>query len=407
MRSPKVILIYSTIRLYNGNSAASSRMTKYAKALSRNNTVYLFNLLDRKNISESAVTEIEKNIFQVGKTKKQFNKLVKIFTYPFEILKFTIDLYSFSLKIKSNKVFLLYPNTNPMLDFISVIYLIFIKKEKVFLEINEVRKYDSTIHNKTFKESPLLYLRARYFYMKFIFSEKLSKYFAGLVCISTNIEKYFSKYNRNTTIIPILCDSWTNTNGNFRKYDCNEKFMICFTGSVIIFKENLDLFIDSLKILKKSFDNFEFHLYGNSSVREIARLEQLIDKNDLKENVFYKGFVNQKELPEIYRNYHLLVSPRGNNLQNVYGFSTKIAEYMTSGVPFLVTDVSDNALFIKDGYNGFIVQADNIKIMSDKLLQIIENYNSYLPQIILNSKETVKEKLLFKNYSDQLENFLC
>lgn len=80
---------------------------------------------------------------------------------------------------------------------------------------------------------------------------------------------------------------------------------------------------------------------------------------------------------------------------------------MTSGVPFLVTDVSDNALFIKDGYNGFIVQADNIKIMSDKLLQIIENYNSYLPQIILNSKETVKEKLLFKNYSDQLENFLC
>jgi len=102
----------------------------------------------------------------------------------------------------------------------------------------------------------------------------------------------------------------------------------------------------------------------------------------------------------------LLIIPRPLNLQTKYGFSTKLSEYLISGVPVLVTNVSDNSLYIKDGYNGFIVEPGNYKKMGEKILYVISNYNKLKKTISMNAYQTAKEYFNYSNYSKDIFNFI-
>jgi glycosyltransferase involved in cell wall biosynthesis len=100
------------------------------------------------------------------------------------------------------------------------------------------------------------------------------------------------------------------------------------------------------------------------------------------------------------------VIPRGFTLQNNYGFSTKLSDYLDHGKPILITDVSDNHLFIKDGINGFIVPTDDNEKMYAKLVYIIDNYESLKDDIQKNANETSKQSFYYNNFSEILQKFL-
>lgn len=399
------IYIFSTENLYKGNSAGSFRMMNYAKALSLAGCKTFFCSFQYENID--LLHKVNDHISYFGKeVKAQRNGIFRQITLPLKIFNSIRTLYTISKRISGEKVFLLYPSTKISIEFFSIVYLKFIKKQKVFLETNEVRKFDNMFSKSKSSESVKRQLYLNVVRLKFIVNEFFKPYFDGLICISTNIENYYKKKNKNILRVPILCnDPQTNNNDNmiFNKPD---KFFICFTGWVAIEKDNLDLFLKSLAEFKKSYSNFEFHLYGKINKVNEEIFNKIVMELKLQENVFYKDFVKQEELPLIIKKYHLLVIPRGYNLQNHYGFSTKLSEYIISGVPFLITDVSDNGKFIKDNINGFIVPPDNVEKMTEKLLYIIENYNNIVPQIIFNAKKTALKNFHYANYSDNLKNFL-
>jgi len=108
----------------------------------------------------------------------------------------------------------------------------------------------------------------------------------------------------------------------------------------------------------------------------------------------------------IFKEAHLLILPRGNTKQNQYGFSTKLSEYLVSGRPVLVTNVSDNGKYIKDGFNGFIIPPDSLESMTNKIKYIYENYNSFNEMIPSNALKTVKENFDYNLYSNSLYSFL-
>ncbi len=400
----KIIIIYSTIELVNGNRAGSARVMNYARALSENCNVVLVTFKRPLNISNNYLDKIENGIFTVGK-KSSNNKLIKKLFYAFSVLKFLIKINSLSKKLVNEKVkitFLLYPTTEVLIDFLTVLYFIKIRKYKVFYEVNEVRKYSSNLFTKPYNFFNL------YQRIKYSISEKLTKYFAGLICISTNIEKYFKKYNANTLRIPIL----SNTNKENiivkNKFKKGAVFKIGFFGSVSYKKENLELFLYSLDSFKNKSPTIKFivEFYGPIDNYTEVMLKLKTKELNLSKNVFYKGKLKQYKVLTVMKNFHLLVLPRGNNLQNQYGFSTKLSEYLMSGIPCLVTDVSDNAIYIQDNYNGFIVPPDNLDAFVQKLEYIILHYNTF-ENIGNNAIKTVKEHFYHLNYSNDLFKFLC
>jgi len=94
------------------------------------------------------------------------------------------------------------------------------------------------------------------------------------------------------------------------------------------------------------------------------------------------------------------------NLQTHYGFSTKLSEYLVSGIPVLVTSVSDNALYIKDGYNGFVVQPGDYEKMSKIILSIVKQYQDIKDSIGKNAFVTAQQYFHYAVHSKKLHRFL-
>ncbi|MDH3697401.1 MAG: hypothetical protein OEQ81_01975, partial [Flavobacteriaceae bacterium] len=64
-------------------------------------------------------------------------------------------------------------------------------------------------------------------------------FYEGLICISTNIEDYGKRYNKNTLRIPILTDPDITIKTSGATYTKNNLFNIGFSGSIVPSKENL------------------------------------------------------------------------------------------------------------------------------------------------------------------------
>ncbi len=402
---PTSIIIISTIALYNGNSAGSSRMSKFADAIAMYGTAYLFSFIPKCKIKPTDIIQVKKNIF-VNKCQTKNNIFTKLF-YPVYLLDFLISIVKYFDQEKSNYVFYLYPSTKPLLDLFVVIYLIWIKGKTVFYEANEIRRFIPQLQKRVnIIKHPIAYINKYRSLIKYSLSEKLTQYFSGLVCISTNIEEYLKKYNHNTIRIPILTEYHEPKNQLSLNYNINEPFKICFGGMVSVKKENLLLFIDALSRVNSKYPNFQFTLYGQVKNEDHQILLKRAKEHNISEKIVFMNKVSQKDLVNIYREHYLLVLPRGYNLQNHYGFSTKITEYLESGVPCLVTNVSDNGLFIKDHVNGFIVEPDNPDAMAEKIIQIIFSYNEIAGSISNNALDTVRNKLNYRVHAEKLYNFL-
>ena len=415
-RTMKNVFILSTIRIHNGNSAGSARMMNIAKALAMEGIrVYLCSSDLQYKYSQNDILEVAPNIFSIGKEHRNKDGIVKKILhrlfYTLYIANYLRNIHLLAKSIYGKKVLYLYPTGDFSMDLLMILYLKTIHKYKIFCDVNELRR--ATLVNRIFPKNIMRKIYAMYIWlsclMKFYGIENLTRFYNGLVVISTNIEHYFSRYNKRLLKIPILSDvsSSSSSSSSSPMLAAGGKFSICFTGMIALKKEGFDIFYEALSLLKSKYKNFELHLYGpiNKHTKELL-LTDIPEKFGIKDNIFYHGFVEQQYIINEMRKYHLLILPRPLNMQTHYGFSTKLSEYMVSGVPVLVTDVSDNGLYIKDGYNGFIIKPGDAEAMANKILKIIENYNKLAHQISVNAFNTARKYFDYSNYSSILSAFL-
>lgn len=369
----KTLLIISCYNIIDSNTAGEQRVKLYIKSLLHHNDVnkiYLF-----------------------------YNNVLYAFTKEGKVVSYNINIKQTLKLLDLDTPIYIYPSTNVLKVFFYLFYFKLIHSRKLFIEANEIRRYSINLY-----QADSFSLRSFKLYFKKIIShiyDYLMKYFDGIICISENIKSYYLKINKNILLIPILSEIPKDIN-SYRAYNYSEPFIITFTGTINIKKENLDILFEAISIVNS---NIKLHLYGSIDNYNHNKLNELIRKFSLNNRVHYIGFVNQNELKDIFNKSHLLILPRGNIKQNQYGFSTKLSEYLVSGRPILVTNVSDNGKYIVDMVNGFIIEPDSLNAFVSKIEFIYSNYNKFytLPKNAIN---TVKKNFDYKLYTEKLYNFL-
>jgi glycosyltransferase involved in cell wall biosynthesis len=405
----KTILI-SGNKIHGGESAGSSRLMNYARALAAGgHTIYLCSAAcSRRFLSDPAI-ETEPNIFTKGQQSRarQIKKL-RVLAKPFLNILFVLKCVVFSLSLSGKVVFLLYPSPEISLDLSAWLFLRLLLRRNLYYEANEVRRINReklVVENRT---GAMEIAIAHYYDLKSSLAERLTRNYTGLIAISTNIKKHFETYNARITVIPILVNAPENPPQRYPHLNVGANFQICFAGMISLYKEGFDTFYKAISISRATVPNVELHLYGPISAAEKQLLLLELPRSlGLDGRVFYHGRLAQDRVLQELKKYHLLVLPRNDNLQTRHGLSTKLAEYMISGVPALVTRVSDNGLFINDNVNGFIVDAGDPDRMARKLLYIMQNYNSVAAQVGENAYYTALEKFDYRVYSTQLSEFLA
>lgn len=395
----KEVFIISTGQIVNGKIAGAQRVGNIAKSLAAGDvSVCLCSVPQVTGISIEIIGFSEGISFLQGQGNGRKNL--------FQMFKALTAIRKYIEKRSSDKVIYLYPTTFIVWDFVYLLYFKIIHGYKLFCDINELRATKLVSFSSADGLLSKLVFPLRFIYDVVIYrlNEKQIPFYDGIVVISTNLEKYFSKSAKKIIRIPILCDT-TRIEGDRPAIKLGDTiFKICFAGSLDWEKEGFDILFKSLAQVNLKHPA-ELYLYGDMPAWVLRKINQLTGEYSLEGKVVYLGNIDPESLIHEFQKYHLLILPRPLTRQSKYGFSTKLSEYLISGIPTLVTDVSDNALYIRDNYNGYMITPGSISLMTDKILEIIESYDNNASDIAWNALQTAREKLDYRLYSKAFIDF--
>jgi glycosyltransferase involved in cell wall biosynthesis len=403
------LFFLSNIDFLSETGAAYTRVMNYSRALSSKNIkIVITSSLNKVEGDNTLLTSDIPNVFYSGKpdsrVKKNFKYVYLDNLFFLSYFKYVKRIYYEANLKERNNVFILYPGSLALV-IVTLLYLKIFKRQVVIIESNELISgiaLNFPIYGHLLKRIILLFIKLFLLFCNSL-QDALTPMFSGIIVISTKLEKLFDRFNNNIIRIPILSKI---ENHSFNKYRKDNEFKIGYTGNINEAKDGIFSFFKVLTEVETN-RNVTFHLWGvvrNSN--QSIRLNEKLKKMKLDNRVFVHERVKYHQLNGLIMNFDLLVLPRPKNLQTNYGFSTKLGEYMMSGIPVLVTNVSDNGLYISDNKNGFIVKAGKGELLRKKLEEILVTETGKLHEIGLEGRNTALKYFDNMQYSDTLFNFL-
>ncbi len=410
------LIVISALPLREQQGASYARIMAYAGAVTQDPNLMVW-LLSTKypDIDEKNTQEVEERIYICGNVEKKTGEgsfaertSGKLFGKK-NFRGFLENVDQFLDGLEGDKTVLVYPSINNYSDEKELLNLLKGKGIPVFSERNELNT--GKMLNYPFPKNPLKKLLFTIYYpFKYIDhyrQDQLVAEYDGNIAISRNMEERIQKLNPNLLRIPILADVKRFSQKNPVRID-NELIQLGFTGYLTMKKDGIGELIKAIGILRDKYNigNIRLNLYGTGYRDTLAKIRKLIDEKGVTENVVLHGQVPSESIPEILSQQDILLLTRPENLQTRFGFSTKLAEYMASGVPVLITSVSDNTLYVKDGENGFVSCSHKAADTAERLFEVISRKDYLDKSIGQRARATALQHFDAVNYSDQLIQFL-
>ncbi len=130
---------------------------------------------------------------------------------------------------------------------------------------------------------------------------------------------------------------------------------------------DVETLVKAVNIVKKEVNDIKCAIAGGGSEEE--RLKKLAVDLELEENIFFLGRVKHYNLPQMLNSSKIYISTSLSDS----GLSMSTGEAMSSGLPVIVSDSSDNRLWIKDFENGFVVPVKNPEALAEKIIYLLKN----------------------------------
>ena len=204
------------------------------------------------------------------------------------------------------------------------------------------------------------------FATKFIkFGEKMAaKYAHEVIVLSKNVHKYFKQtYNRETNFIPNGVNKPEIIKSNIitRKYKVKKDEYILYLGRIVpekgihyLIEAFLNVNTDKkLIIAGGASDSDEYY----ASLKETARGNK---------NIKFTGFVQGKELEELYSNAYVYCLP-----SDLEGMPLSLLEAMSYKNCCLTSDIPECAEVLED--MGIIFKKGNVKLLTKKLQELVDD----------------------------------
>lgn len=208
--------------------------------------------------------------------------------------------------------------------------------------------------------------------------EKMAaKYADEIIVLSENNKTYFKTvYNRDTTYIsngvnePIkYTPSIIST-----KYNLRTNEYILFLGRIVP-EKGIHYLIESYKKIKT---DKKLVIAGGSSDTDNYYIKLKAEANS---NIIFTGFVQGRELAELYSNAYIYCLP-----SDLEGMPLSLLEAMSYGNCCLVSDIKECSEVVED--HGVLFKKGNIEELAQKLQELIDN------------------KKMTQSYKDSAQNFI-
>lgn len=226
----------------------------------------------------------------------------------------------------------------------------------------------------------------------------------GFVSISRLLDEHNKSFGRPSVRIPTIIDV---LNARCNLSCSNSKNMIIYAGSLGNSKEFL---APAIKILAENLDfqnKIQFHIYGPNRQKVLANIggdEQLLYKAG--DSVVIHGRVPQKEIHEIMMKADFQLFIRPLRRSSDAGFPTKLGESMTAGTPVITNNTGDIGLYLKDGYNGYLLKDNSPSSVLEAFEKIVSLTKKEREAMRRHARQTAEENFDFRNYIESTQHFI-
>lgn len=153
----------------------------------------------------------------------------------------------------------------------------------------------------------------------------------------------------------------------------DDKFIVLFPGS-FQWHQGLDIAIDAFARFKTRVPNAEFHLYGGANSKIEADLKAQVRRLGLEDSVRFMGGVSLDRIAELMANADLGVVPKRADSFGNEAYSTKIMEFMSQGLPVVVSRTKIDTFYFEEGDVHFF-QSGNSEAMAQAMLEVANDKN--------------------------------
>lgn len=174
----------------------------------------------------------------------------------------------------------------------------------------------------------------------------------------------------------------------------SELTLLLFVGRLSSYKRPLDI-LRALALLQARFPRLGVAYAGEGAMRGELEAEVLRTR---QRNIFFLGFKNQSELPEIYACADALVLPSSEPRGMV------AHEAMACGLPLIVSDrtgVWGHADVVRHGENGFVYRCGDIEALAEAIGKLVAD-----PGLRRKMGERSKEVIRSFSYAASVDGIL-
>lgn len=181
------------------------------------------------------------------------------------------------------------------------------------------------------------------------------KFYAGL----------YPEYQQKMYTIPtgVNTDSFKPISKDISKkllgFDIKEKVII-YVGRIEPPKR-LDIVLKAFQIVLKKDTDYRLLVVGDGVL--MPEIKTLSSKLKLDKKVSFLGVRKRNELAALFNVANVSILISGNE-----GSPLSVKESLACGIPVIANDVGDISLIVKDSFNGYIVDKENIQDIANKLL---------------------------------------
>jgi len=202
--------------------------------------------------------------------------------------------------------------------------------------------------------------------------------------ISKNLQTHYKDHfhKDHVHLIPITVDL-----ERFDKKWPKEKGLIGYVGS-FGYKDGVDGIIDAYNLARKEMPGLKLRLIGYCD--RFNEIKQRIESLGLLEQIELTGLALFEEIPKMIGECDLLLMNRIDTKYANYGSPTKLAEYLASGSPTIVTNVGDIKDYLTHELDTYIIPPDdNTALAKAMVLRYLETER--FDQIGQKGKEACKK----------------
>lgn len=196
-----------------------------------------------------------------------------------------------------------------------------------------------------------------FFFKALVKVEQLSIRFSNHVIISNHL---WHKTLTNRSVEESKCTTIMNYPDEAIFYKrprtrLDDKITIIYPGT-LGWHQGLDIAIQAFAKIKDRVPTAEFHIYGRGP--ETENLQNLIKSLNVGHRVFINGPMPINQIADVMANADLGIIPKRNDPFGGEAFSTKTLEFMSLGIPIILSATKIDKFYFNDSVVKFFVSED-------------------------------------------------